>query len=98
MKNIAGSHFKPISLAYLLNDDCSSQYYFSGLSKNDYMNDEWSRVTTKSLASRNNDAIWTSDDQSDNICKDIRIKLACGGSAVGCVYPIVIVVSDLSKK
>ena len=33
MSNITGSNFKPISPVYLLNEDYSSQYYFSGLSR-----------------------------------------------------------------
>lgn len=57
MKNITVSHFKPISPAYLLNEDCSSQYYFSGLTRNNYMNNGWYRVTTESLVSRNKDII-----------------------------------------
>ena len=33
----------------------------------------------------------------ETICKGIRIKYACGGSAAGLIYPIYIFVSNLSK-
>ena len=62
------------------------------------MNNGWSRVTTESLVSKNKDAIWTSGDRSNNVYKEIRIKFACSGSVVGFVYPVAIVVSNLSKE
>ena len=98
MKNITGSYFKPISPVYLLNENCSSQYYFSGSSESDYMNNGWFKVTTESLLSRYKDTIWTSDDRSGNIRKIIRIKFSCGGSAAEFVYPIFIVATNLSKE
>ena len=36
--------------------------------------------------------------RSDNVCKGIRIKFSCGGSAAGFVYPISIGVTNLSKE
>ena len=43
------------------------------------------------------DCIWKNDPHGDIACKGIRVKFSCGGSAAGCVYPIVIVVSNLSN-
>ena len=95
--SVTGSHFKPILPAYLLNEDCSSQYYCSGSIKGDNVNNGWSRVSTDSLVARNKDSMWTPDESRDTVCKGIRIKFACGGSAGGFVYPICILVSNLSK-
>ena len=30
LKDVTGAHFKPVESTYLLNEDCSSQYYCSG--------------------------------------------------------------------
>ena len=35
LKNVTGSHFRPMLPAYILNEDCSSQYYFSSTQIND---------------------------------------------------------------
>ena len=40
--------------------------------------------------------MWTSDDTTDTVCKGIRVKFACGGSAGRFIYPIFILVSNLS--
>ena len=83
MKNVTGAHFKPVLPAFLLNEDCSSQYYFSGSVKNDHANNGWSRVKDTSLEDRGKDAIWTTDTIKNNIGKVVRIKFACGSSAGG---------------
>ena len=97
MKSVTGSHFKPVHPAYVLNEDCSSQYYCSGSVKDDHAHNGWSRVKEDSLCARSKDAIWSRDEKKDMVCKGIRVKFACGGSAGGFVYPICIVVSNLSK-
>ena len=48
LKKVTGAHFQPIKPAYILNGDCSSQYYCSGISSGDSGNNKWSRVTTES--------------------------------------------------
>ena len=48
IKKVTGSHFKPILPAFLLNEDCTSQYYCSGSLKGDPVNNGWSRVTEES--------------------------------------------------
>ena len=40
--------------------------------------------------------MWTNDDTKDTVCKGIRVKFACGRSAGGFLYPICILVSNLS--
>ena len=52
LKQITGAHFKPIHPAFLLNKDCSIQYYFSGTVRNDPFNNGWSRVKEDSLLTR----------------------------------------------
>ena len=98
LKMVTGSHFKPVFPAFLLNEDCSSQYFFSGTVRNDPANNGWARVKEESYHTRGKDAIWTPDTAKDNICKGIRVKFACGSSAGGYVYPICIQVSNLSKE
>ena len=98
LTRVTGNHFKPIHPAYLLNEDCSSQYYFCGTAKNDSANNGWSRVDTDSLIARKKDAIWSPDESKNIVCKGIRIKFACGGSGGGFMYPICILVSNLSKS
>ena len=41
--------------------------------------------------------MWTSDDTKNTTCKGVRVKFACGGSGAGNLYPIVILISNLSK-
>ena len=98
MKDVTGSHFKPIFPAYVLNEDCSSQYYFAGTTINDTKTNSWARVKTASLENRNKDSMWSNNDTTEGVCKGIRIKYACGGSAAGFIYPICIIVSGLSKE
>ena len=81
-----------------MNEDCSSQYYFSGTVKNDHANNGWARVKEDAIKTRNKDAIWTPDSRKDTVCKGIRVKFACGSSAGGFVYPICIQVSNLNKE
>ena len=57
IKRVTGAHVKPILPAYLLNEDSTSQYYFSGSVKGDSKNNGWSRVTEESLKPRGRDAI-----------------------------------------
>ena len=47
---------------------------------------------------RNKDSIWSNNHTTEEICKSTRVKYACGGSSTGCVYPICIMVSGLSKE
>ena len=96
MRDVTGCHFKPIKPAYLLNEDCSSQYYCSGTTKGDPRNNGWSRATTDSLKSRNKDSIWSADETRNTVCKGIKVKFACGGSAGGFIYPICILISNLN--
>ena len=42
LKTVTGTHVKPVFPVYLLNEDCSSQYYFSGSIKSDSANNGWS--------------------------------------------------------
>ena len=97
LKDVTGAHFKPVEPAYLLNEDCSGQYYCSRTQSADKMNNGWSRMTTSSLTSRNKDSMWTSDDTKNTTCKGVRVNFACGGSSAGNLYPIVILISNLSK-
>ena len=98
VKKTTGSNFKPMNPSYLLNEDATSQYYFSGVSAKDKNSNGWSRVTTESLTNRNKDSIWTNSTDNDAPCKGIRIKFACGGSAGGFIYPLCILVSNISKE
>ena len=41
IKQMTGGHFVPVQHGYILNDDCSSHYYFSGTAKNDTSNNGW---------------------------------------------------------
>ena len=51
----------------------------------------------QTLLDRNKSSIWRNADTEDTTCKGIRVNVACGGSTGGFVYPIVIVLSGLSK-
>ena len=81
MKDITGTHFKPIFPAFILNEDCSSQYYFAGITLNDTENNRWARVTIDTLLNRNKDSICSNNDTTEGVCKGIRVKYVCGGSA-----------------
>ena len=69
IKKVTGSYFKPILPAFLLNEDCTSQYYCSGSLKGDHVNNGWSRVTEENWDLRGTDAI--------------RVKFACVCSGGG---------------
>ena len=96
IENTTGAHHKPVNPAYLLNEDYSSQYYFAGPSRKNNINNTWERITEESLFNRNKDFMWCEDNDDSGICKGIRVKFACGGSAAGFIYPIYIIVSQLS--
>ena len=98
IKRVTGSHVKPILPAFLVNEDCTSQYYCSGSTKGDTGNNGWSRVTTESLESRDMDSIWSDDKTQNKMARSIRVKFACGGTGGGYLYPICILVSNLSKE
>ena len=97
MKEVTGAHFKTIFPAYIFNEDCSLQYYYVDTDQNDNINNGWARVKTASLKSRNNDSMWSNNETPEGVYKGIYVKYACGGSPAGCIYPICIMVSDLSK-
>ena len=63
----------------------------------DPVNNGWAHVNTKSLEDRNKDLMWTGGEYNKGVCKGIRVKYECGGSAAGFLYPICITVSRLSK-
>ena len=96
IKSTTGAHHKPVNPAYLLNEDCSSQYYFAGTSRKDNINNAWARVTEESLINQNKYSMWCEDDDDSGICKGIRVKFLCGGSTAGFIYPICIIESQLS--
>ena len=98
IKRATGTHVKPILPAFLLNEDCTSQYYFSGTVKGDPKNNGWSRVTEDSLLSRGTDSVWNDAKIDNKMARSIRVKFACGGSGGGFLYPICILVSNLSKE
>ena len=92
-----GARFKHIPPAYILNEDCTTQYYFTGSQNNDLHNNGWAKVKTGSLKYRDRSSIWSDDLTKDAVYKGIHIKYACGGSAAGLIYLIYIVISNLSK-
>ena len=49
MKDVTGAHLRPLLPTYILNGDCSSQYYFSGTTMIDQGHNSWARVKTKSI-------------------------------------------------
>ena len=59
LRNVNGTHFKPVLPDYLPNEDCSSQYYSSDGAKNNFPNNGWFIVISASLDSRGKDSIWT---------------------------------------
>ena len=97
MKEVTSAHFKSTFPAYILNEDCSLQYYYAGTTQNDNINNGWARVKTDSLMSRNKDSMWSRNEATAGCCKGICVKYACGGLVAGFIYPIFIMVSGLSK-
>lgn len=97
MIDITGEYFKLLFPVYVLNEDCSFQHYFVGAFKDDHVNSEWPRVTTKSLTNRNKDSMQSKNDNDKGVYKGLRVKYSCGGFAAGLIYPIYIIVSGLSK-
>ena len=73
LKQVTGSFFKPINPAYLLNEDCNNQYYFSGVSTSDPHSNGWSHVTTDTIFNRSKDSIWKNNPNGDKTCKGTRV-------------------------
>ena len=96
IESVTGTFVKPINPAFLLNEDCSSQYFYSGIAPNTNKDNSYSRVKVDAIDDRNRSSIWINGDSSEEPCSGIRIKYACGGSAAGFIYPICILVSGLS--
>ena len=96
MRQATGAHFQPIMPHCLLNEDCTSQYYFTGSALNDASNNGWSRVSDDTLLARGKDSVWTNNENANTMFKAIRVKFACGGCGSGFIYPICILVSNLS--
>lgn len=97
MKDVTGAYFKPLFPAYVLNNNCSPQYYFSGTINGDHINNQWACLTTQLLTSINMDSMRSNNDNNEGVCEGIRVKYACGRSAVGFIYSIYIIASGLSK-
>ena len=74
---------KPINPAFLLNEDCSSQYFYSGIAPNTKKDKSYSKVRVDAIDDRNRSSIWINSDSTEEPCTGIRIKFACGGSAAG---------------
>ena len=98
IQKVTGTFVEPINHIFLLNEDCSSQYFYSGLAPNSNKDKTYSRVKVESIEDRNRSSIWVNSDSSEEPCSGIRVKFACGGSAAGLVYPIVILISGLSDS
>ena len=98
IQKVTGTFVEPINPAFLLNEDCSSQYFYSGVAPNSNKDKSYSRVKVESIEDRNRSSIWINSDSSEEPCSGIRVKFACGGSAAGFVYPIVILISGLSDS
>ena len=96
IESVTGTFVKPINPAFLLNEDCSSQYFYSGIASNTNKDNSYSRVKVDAIDDRNRSSIWINGDSSEEPCSDIRIKYSCGGSAARFIYPICILVSGLS--
>ena len=47
LKKVTGSHFEPIKPAYIFNEDCSNQYYRSGVVNGDGGNNKWLELQQK---------------------------------------------------
>ena len=81
-----------------MSEDWSIQYYFCGSVESDHGNNGWSRVEEKSSKSRDKNSLWSPDDSKNYICKGINVKFACGESAFGFMYPICLLISNLSEE
>ena len=90
------SYYRPIFPTYILNEDCSNQNYFSGSYKAYHSNNGWLRVITDSLTKRNKHSVWTTEKSKGNIYKGVRVKFSCVKYAGGFLYPICIIISNLS--
>ena len=97
VERVTNTRVEPLKPHYLLNTDCSSMYYFAGVKINNKHSNCWSRVCRDSLRVRNKSSYWVDSADSEEICKGIRVKFACGGCAAGYIFPICIQVSGLTK-
>ena len=97
VKRVTNTIVEPLNPNYLLTTDCSSLYYFAGVKVNNKKSNCWSRVCRGSLKVRNKSSYWVDSADSEEICKGIRVKFACGGCAAGYILPICIQVSGLTK-
>ena len=88
---VTGTFVQSISLVFLLNEDCSSQYFYSGIVPNRNKDKSYSRVNVDAIDACNRSSIWKNGDSSEITCSGIR-KYACGGSAPGFIYPICILI------
>ena len=95
---VTGTFVQPINPAFLLNEDCSSQYFYSGIAPNRNKDKSYSRVKVDAIDDRNRSSIWINGDSSEEPCSGIRVKYACGGSAAGFIYPICILISGLNDS
>ena len=98
IQTVTGTFVQPINPAFLLNEDCSSQYFYSGIAPNTNKDKSYSRVKVDAIDDRNRSSIWINGDSSEEPCSGIRVKFACGGSAAGFIYPICILISGLSDN
>ena len=98
IQNVTGTFVQPINPAFLLNEDCSSQYIYSGIARNINKDKSYSRVKVDAIDDHNRSSIWINGDSSEEPCSGIRVKYACGGSAAGFIYPICILISGLSDS
>ena len=98
MKEVTGSHSRPMFAGCVLNEYCSPQYYFSGTTINDPSHNIWARVNTNNIEIRKKYSMCSNNDTTEGICKGIRVKYTCGVYAAGFIYPIFIMVSGISKE
>ena len=95
---VTGTFVQPINPALLLNEDCSSQYFYSGIAPNRNKDKSYSRVEVDAIDDRNRSSIWINGGSSEEPCSGIRVKYACGGSAAEFIYPICILISGLNDS
>lgn len=96
IQSVTGVYVKPIHPEFLLNEDCSSRYFFSGKAPNTSKDKSYLSVNVAAIDDRNRSSIWINTDSTEEPCSCIRIKFACGDSAAGYIYPICILLSGLS--